>query len=161
MLRALTVTPTLLGRRADGAEQGTASTRASGADAVFDPDALFLSGAAMTQTNLRVGQRTNVQVGGVALSLRVVGDMPGVPAGQPIAMLDIAEAQWRFGKLGRLDRSISSSAEALTGMQSARPWRPCCPAVPGSAILKGKAGAGTACRVLTASIWTCWPLLPC
>jgi putative ABC transport system permease protein len=104
MLRALTVTPTLLGRRADGAEQGTASTRASGADAVFDPDALFLSGAAITQTKLRAGQRANVQVGGVALSLRVVGDMPGVPAGQPIAMLDIAEAQWRFGKLGRLDR---------------------------------------------------------
>jgi putative ABC transport system permease protein len=55
MLRALTVTPGLLGRRTDVAESSGASTRAAGVDAVFDPEALFLSQAAMSRTGLRVG----------------------------------------------------------------------------------------------------------
>ncbi len=104
MLRALAVTPGLLGRRLDGVEVGGASTRAAGVDAVFDPEALFLSEAAMSRAGLRVGDRAQIRVGGTALNLRVAGDMPGVPAGQAIAMVDIAEAQWRFAKLGRLDR---------------------------------------------------------
>jgi putative ABC transport system permease protein len=104
MLRALTVTPGLLGRRSDGIDEAGASTRPAGADAVLDPDALFLSFAAMEQTGLRVGQRATVRVGSVVRQIRVAGDMPGLPANQAIAMIDIAEAQWRFGRLGSLDR---------------------------------------------------------
>jgi putative ABC transport system permease protein len=104
MLRALTVTPGLLGRRLDGAEAQAGSTRAGSVDTVLDPDALFLSGAAMSRTGLKVGDRADVRIGATVRNLRVAGDMPGVPAGQALAMMDIAEAQWRFGRLGRLDR---------------------------------------------------------
>lgn len=104
MLRALSVTPTLLGRRVNDAPAAGVSARPAGADMAFDPDALFLSSAALQQTGLRVGQRASVRVGSVTRSLRVAGDMPGVPAGQALAMIDIAEAQWRFDRLGKLDR---------------------------------------------------------
>lgn len=104
MLRALTVTPTLLGRRTDDQPSAGVSARPSGADMAFDPDALFLSAAALQQTGLRVGQRATVRVGGTTREFRIAGDMPGVPSGQALAMIDIAEAQWRFDRLGKLDR---------------------------------------------------------
>jgi putative ABC transport system permease protein len=34
----------------------------------------------------------------------VGGNLPGVAAGQAVAVVDIAAAQWRFGRLGRIDR---------------------------------------------------------
>ena len=34
----------------------------------------------------------------------VAGDLPGVAPGQELAVIDIASAQWRFGRLGTLDR---------------------------------------------------------
>ncbi len=104
MLRALNVTPSLLGRRQDQAPSAGASARPAGADMAFDPDALFLSPAALARTGLKVGARASVRVGGVTRTFTVAGDMPGVPAGQALAMIDIAEAQWRFARLGSLDR---------------------------------------------------------
>jgi putative ABC transport system permease protein len=125
MLRALSVTPTLLGRRTDDAPAAEVSARPTGADMAFDPDALFLSAAAFQQSGLKVGQRATLRVGGITRSMRVAGDMPGVPAGQALAMIDIAEAQWRFDRLGKLDRvdlKLREAAdqdtvrEALSGM---------------------------------------------
>jgi putative ABC transport system permease protein len=104
MLRALSVTPTLLGRRAASAPAAGISARPAGADMAFDPDALFLSANALQQSGLAIGHRADVRVGGVTRSFRIAGDMPGVPAGQALAMIDIAEAQWRFDRLGKLDR---------------------------------------------------------
>ena len=34
----------------------------------------------------------------------MAGDLPGVAPGQELAVIDIASAQWRFGRLGTLDR---------------------------------------------------------
>jgi putative ABC transport system permease protein len=101
--RALTVTPTLLGRRMGGETDG-ASPRPAPADAILDPDLLYLSETAMRRAGLRPGQRARVRAGAESHVFTVAGDMPGVPAGQAIAMLDIAAAQWRFARLGRLDR---------------------------------------------------------
>lgn len=103
VLRVLTVSPSLLGRRLGGAEQ-EASARPAPADAAFDPDLLYLSQTAMEQARLRPGQRARVRAGAFEHVFTVAGDLPGVPAGQAIATLDIAAAQWRFGRLGRLDR---------------------------------------------------------
>jgi hypothetical protein len=49
-----------------------------------------------------------VRVGALAHAFTLAGDMPGVPAGQAIAMIDIAAAQWRFDKLGSSTGSTSS-----------------------------------------------------
>ena len=119
VLRALTVTPNLLGRRLDRRDEGLPSTRAGGADAALDPDAIYLSQAALDATGLKPGDKANVLVGTLAHEFTVAGDMPGVPAGQAVAMVDIAAAQWRFGRLGRLDR-IDLKLKQGIGREEAR-----------------------------------------
>jgi putative ABC transport system permease protein len=104
VLRALTVTPSLLGRRLDQRSEGPTSTRAAGADAALDPEAIYLSRTLLDQTALKPGDKVRVRVGALAHEFTLAGDMPGVPAGQAIAMIDIAAAQWRFDRLGRLNR---------------------------------------------------------
>ena len=103
VLRALTVTPVLLGRRLQP-QREMAGTRAAGADAALDPEAIYLSQAALDRTGLNPGDLAVVRVGALAHEFAVAGDMPGVPSGQAIATVDIATAQWRFDRLGRLDR---------------------------------------------------------
>nr|WP_295370884.1 ABC transporter permease [uncultured Sphingosinicella sp.] len=119
VLRALTVTPALLGRRLDRREAGPASTRAAGADAALDPEAIYLSQAILDRTRLRPGDKVRVRVGALAHEFTFAGDMPGVPAGQAIAMIDIAAAQWRFGRLGSLSR-IDLKLRDGVGTQAAR-----------------------------------------
>lgn len=83
--RAAGITPALLPRAAGDALQ-----------AVFAPDALFLPPALIG----RHPPGTRLPVGGIAF--RVAGTAPG--AGPGTAILDIAAAQTRFGRLGRIDR---------------------------------------------------------
>src|SRR5829696_7121708 len=81
-----------------------AGTRSTDLDAVLDQDALYLSRAAMTQTSLDVGDRVDVRANGRTHNFVVAGDLPGVAPGQELAVIDIASAQSRFGRLGTLDR---------------------------------------------------------
>jgi putative ABC transport system permease protein len=119
VLRALTVTPRLLGRRLNKRDEGFPSTRAAGADAVLDPDAIYLSQAALEATGLKPGDEATVRVGTLSHRFTVAGDMPGVPTGQPVAMIDIAAAQWRFDRLGSLDR-LDLRLEEGVGREAAR-----------------------------------------
>jgi putative ABC transport system permease protein len=119
VLRAITVTPSLLGRRLDRRDEGPASTRAAGADAALDPEAIYLSQAVLDRTRLKPGDKVRVGVGAVAHEFTLAGDMPGVPAGQAIAMIDIAAAQWRFGRLGSLNR-VDLKLKDGVDLQSAR-----------------------------------------
>ena len=96
VIRAAAVSPSLVGIRPRGPDAQS--------DDAFAPDALFLSRAALTATGARVGERIVVTANGRAVPLTVAGTLPGAPDGQAIATLDIAAAQWRFGRLGRLDR---------------------------------------------------------
>jgi putative ABC transport system permease protein len=96
VIRAAVVTPSLIGTRPTGPDDG-------GND-VFAEDALFLSRAAMTATGARVGQRIAVTANRRTASLVVAGVLPGVADGQAIGTIDIAAAQWRFDRLGQLDR---------------------------------------------------------
>jgi putative ABC transport system permease protein len=104
MLRALTVSPSLLGRRQDSKATGGATTRSGGADAALELDALYLSEAARIEAGLRLGQEVTVKVGSRTHVFTLVGELPGVTAGQALGMIDISAAQWRFGRLGKLDR---------------------------------------------------------
>ena len=104
MLRAVGVSPSLLGQRRGAAADERNTTRPSGADAVLELDALYLSETARTRAGIRLRQQVPVRVGTREHVFTLVGDLPGVGAGQAIGMIDISAAQWRFGRLGKLDR---------------------------------------------------------
>ncbi len=92
-LRAAYLTPELLGIPADG-----------NAASAFADDALFLSPAALSWLHTTAGQTLKLQLGVTPLSLRVAGTLQQARAGQRLGVMDIAAAQWRFDKLGKLSR---------------------------------------------------------
>ncbi len=96
VIRAASVTPSLIGLRPNGPDTSRAG--------VFDGDALFLSRTALTAARAAIGDRLQVRANGRTISLTVAGTLAGVPDGQAIGIMDIAAAQWRFDRLGRLDR---------------------------------------------------------
>jgi putative ABC transport system permease protein len=105
--RAAVVTPSLIGQRIESAEPQPAPSaggQVSMADQAFDNDAVYLSEAALTATGKRVGDRILFFNGGNGVGFTIAGTLPGVAEGQSLAVTDIAAAQWRFGKLGRLQR---------------------------------------------------------
>lgn len=93
---AAAVTPALL-PQASGEAGGTESP-------LFDPDAIFLSQAALDAFGVRPGDPLAVRVGLSTAVLRVAGTVPGAAPGQRLAVMDIGSAQWRLGWLGRLSR---------------------------------------------------------
>jgi putative ABC transport system permease protein len=90
VLRAGHVTPKLLGR-----PSGSASPLAD--------EALFLSRSAMEELGTEPGRRLTIVANGRSATLTVAGSLPGAEE-QRLAVIDIGAAQWRFGKLGRLNR---------------------------------------------------------
>jgi putative ABC transport system permease protein len=109
-IRAAQVTPSLIGI---GASPGDA----------FAEDALFLSETARRALGVKTGARVTITANGHAVPLRVAGTLPGVADGQTIAVVDIAIAQWRFGRLGRLDRIDLKRADGAddTGLAARLP----------------------------------------
>jgi putative ABC transport system permease protein len=123
VLRAAAVTPALIGRRAD--PDGPS-------EAMFAPDALFLSGAAISSSRARIGESVTITVAGRSARFRIVGTLPGVTAEQAIGVIDIAAAQWRFGRLGRIDRIDLKLAE---GVPAAAVRRAMTPILPRDAVI--------------------------
>jgi putative ABC transport system permease protein len=98
LFSASRLAPQLIGRAgASGANEGDARL------ALLD-DGLFLSPAALQALQLAIGDDVGVQVGGTVQRLRIAGDLPAARAGQKLASMDIAFAQWRFDRLGKLTR---------------------------------------------------------
>lgn len=96
VIRAAAVTPSLVGQRTSGPD--------TSAGAVFDENALFLSSAALNTAGVAIGETLPVSANGRTVALEIVGVLSGIPDGQAIGVIDIATAQWRFDRLGRLDR---------------------------------------------------------
>jgi putative ABC transport system permease protein len=96
VLRAARVTPALVGALPAGPDQS--------ADALFAPDRLFLSRGALATLHRRVGDRLVLVANGRVAVFRIAGTLPGAGDGQAVGVVDIAAAQERFGRLGRLDR---------------------------------------------------------
>lgn len=71
---------------------------------LFDADTILLSPAAAEWLGLKPGDRLEVQVGTRAVPLRIAGLLPHGAYRQRIGVMDIAAAQWRLGRLGRLNR---------------------------------------------------------
>ncbi len=85
LLRAAVVTPGLLPSAAPGV------------------DSVFLSGPALIALNRHIGQRLTIDAAGRSHTFTISGTIPGADD-TALAIIDIADAQWRFGQLGRLQR---------------------------------------------------------
>jgi putative ABC transport system permease protein len=81
-----------------------AGATASQGAGLLAEDAVWLSPAAAQAFDLAVGDSFEVQVALDTVRLRVAGLLPAGEYRQPLGMLDIATAQWRLDRLGRLDR---------------------------------------------------------
>ncbi len=90
--QAAELQPALIGAIGDGVFQ------------LFDPDTIYLSGAAAQALKLRRGDRLPITVGNAAKTLRVLGVLPDSAYPQPLGLMDIASAQWAFDALGRVNR---------------------------------------------------------
>ena len=71
---------------------------------LFNPEALLLSHAAADWLGLKTGDTLRVNVGTSGVELKVAGLLPPGAYRQRIAVMDIASAQWRLQRLGRINR---------------------------------------------------------
>jgi putative ABC transport system permease protein len=99
MLRAIRATPALVGMPLAG---GPGTARASGTG--FDGDSMFASRAALRLWKAAPGARVTLTAAGITRRFTVAGVLAGAGDDEPLAVIDIADAQWRFGQLGRLQR---------------------------------------------------------
>jgi putative ABC transport system permease protein len=116
VIRAASVTPSLVGMPTSGPDNRN--------DAVLAGNAIFLSSAAFRMTGARFGQLLKVSVNGRTADLLVAGALPGVAADQAVGTMDIAAAQWRFGRLGTLDRidlKLGDAARAEPALRALMP----------------------------------------
>ncbi|MFN9807992.1 MAG: ABC transporter permease, partial [Betaproteobacteria bacterium] len=85
VLRATALSPAWLGEPAAGNDRRFA---------LLD-DGLYLSAAALTALDLRVGDTLTLQAGAAAQTLTIAGTLPRAREGQVVAVMDIGFAQWR------------------------------------------------------------------
>ncbi len=71
---------------------------------LLDADAVILSSAAAAQLQLQRGGRLNVLVGSTSRALRVIAILPQSAYGEPLALMDLASAQWTLNRLGSINR---------------------------------------------------------
>lgn len=99
------VAVTLIGLDVLRAARATPSLAApASAAAPFDQQAVYLPASVLAQAGKRVGDRIVLAAAGRRAAFVVRGSPPEAEAGQALAVIDIAAAQWRFGQLGRLQR---------------------------------------------------------
>ena len=72
--------------------------------ALFEPDSILLSASAALDLKLRRGDSLRVLVGNSPKLLHVIGVLSENAYGQALGVMDIATAQWSFGRVGRLNR---------------------------------------------------------
>jgi len=73
-------------------------------EVLFDPHSIVLSPAAAERFHLQVGQSLRLRVEGVTRSFRVIGLLPRDPPEGAVGVVDIAAAQWLWGRIGWLNR---------------------------------------------------------
>jgi putative ABC transport system permease protein len=85
-------------------------------------DGLFLSPAAQETLQLKPGDAIGVQVGSRLVTLTVAGSLPRARAGQVVAAMDLAYAQWRLDRLGVLTRIDLGLAPGARTERLAAAW---------------------------------------
>jgi putative ABC transport system permease protein len=90
--RAATLQPALIGDIGDGLF------------ALMQSDGIYLSSSAAQDLDAQRGKELPVIVGSVPKSLHVLGVLSSTTYSQELGLMDIASAQWTFGRVGRLNR---------------------------------------------------------
>jgi putative ABC transport system permease protein len=103
-LRILGIDPLRAVRLQPAFVAGGATTGAPQAATLLDPGALWLSPAAASRLSLREGDTLRLVAGNAPREFRVAGTLPGMEAAGELGVIDIAAAQSRFDRLGRLSR---------------------------------------------------------
>ena len=107
VMRAAKVTPSLVGLPGGSGTIGPGD--------VLTDTALFASRATLATLSIKTGDSVTLTANGRRAQFVVRGDLPGAGDERRVAVIDIASAQWRFGRLGRIDRldlDISEGARA-------------------------------------------------
>ena len=94
---------------------------------LFDPSAVFLSPAALAWLGLKPGDTLTVQAGLDTVALRVAGSLPAAGEGLRFAVMDIGAAQWRFGRIGliqRIDLKLAPGVDANAFRRTLPPLLP-------------------------------------
>ena len=116
-LRAMSVTPGLVGLSRAG-QSGVGSRPA------WQGDAVWLSPALQRATGLQPGDAFTLTAAGRQAQFRVMGRLAAAGDDAQIAVIDISEAQWRFGQMGRLHRldlKLADGAGARAAVQAVLP----------------------------------------
>lgn len=92
LFRAAGVTPSLMPSVASGRR-----------DDLFAGDSIFLSAVALRDLGLSVGDRLVLRANSVTQEFRIAGTVAGV-SGEPIAVMDLGLAQWKFHRLNKISR---------------------------------------------------------
>ncbi len=95
-LKVAAIAPALMPRPA--ADAGSAAAASS----LLDPDAAYLNPAALAALGVKPGDKIALQAAGAWLTMRVAGTVAA--GGAPLVVIDIASAQARFNRAGRLSR---------------------------------------------------------
>ena len=95
-LRAVRLQPAFVADRA--------LTGAPRASALLEASTLWLSPAAASRLGAHEGDTLRLVSGSSALELRVAGTLPAMGAAGELAVMDIAAAQLRFDRIGRISR---------------------------------------------------------
>lgn len=94
---------------------------------LFDADAIRLSAAAARALGVAAGDRLDFQVGTATVSLRVSGVLADGAYRQRLGIMDIAAAQWRFDRIGRLNRidiRLQPGADPVAVQRTLQPLLP-------------------------------------
>ena len=125
VFRASQVSPALL-PKASALQPGGAASR------VFSDDAIFLSAAATRLLedqglSAESGNYLTLQANGQERRLIIGGSVPGATGNTPLAVMDIAAAQWRLGwlnQLSRIDVRLVDGADASALQARLRQFAP-------------------------------------
>ncbi|HEY7929182.1 MAG TPA: ABC transporter permease [Steroidobacteraceae bacterium] len=90
---------------------------------LFDHDAVVLTQAAASELGLSRGRVLPIIVGNRERTLHVIDVLPDSADPEPLAIMDIASAQWMLGRLGRLDRIDLRLRSGVDAEQFARSLR--------------------------------------
>ena len=125
-LKVVAIAPSLLPR------PDTNTNAGAGRGSFFDPDAVFLNAAALAALAVKPGDSVSLQAAGGWQTLRVAGTVAA--GGGPLAVVDIATAQARFDRAGRLSRL---DLRLLPGVDAASWQTALAASLPGGALPAG------------------------
>jgi putative ABC transport system permease protein len=127
-IRVLGIDPFRAARLQPGfVARGDSAARSEATPKFLDPNAAFLTPAALTRLGVAEGGTVKLRGASGDVLFKVAGTLPALEGGGPIVVVDIASAQLAFGRIGvisRVDLRLkpdSSREDAVRGIEALLP----------------------------------------